>query len=191
MSVSERPNADAEVRVGWAADAQHIARIQVVAWRRAYGDVFPSWLLESLDEAEFTDRWQHSLVRPPDARHRVMVALDHGTVVAFATTGPSDDPDADPVKDGAIAEFHVDPEHTRQGHGSRLLNACVDTLRADGFEIAQIWLISSDDAMRAFVTESGWETDGAHRELDLTGDGSIRVKQVRLHCSLAEDDEGQ
>lgn len=174
--------------MGWAADAARIAAIQIGSWRRAYAGVFPQWLLESLDEAEFTERWQHSIVRPPDARNRVMVALDHGTVVAFATTGPADDPDSDPGKDGAIAEFHVDPDRTRQGHGSRLLNACVDTLRADGFHVAQLWVIASDDIMRSFVTDAGWEPDGAHRELDLTGDGSIRVKQVRLHCSLDEDE---
>jgi ribosomal protein S18 acetylase RimI-like enzyme len=187
VRVSE-PTADAEVRVGWAADAAHIARIQISSWRRAYAGVFPQWLLDSFDEDEFTERWQHSIARPPDARNRVMVALDHGTVVAFATTGPADDPDSDPVKEGAIAEFHVDPDRTGQGHGSRLLNACVDTLAADGFKLAQIWLIGSDDTMRGFVQDAGWEPDGAHRELDLTGDGSIRVKQVRLHCSLEQDE---
>ena len=44
-----------------------------------------------------------------------------------------DDPDAEPGEDALVAEFVVDPSAQRQGHGSRLLNAVADTLRADGF----------------------------------------------------------
>jgi len=72
----------------------------------------------------------------------------------------------------------------RHGHGSRLTQACADTLRADRFTTAVTWLTSEDDVRRAFLTQAGWATDGAHRELDLHGDGSVRVKQVRLHTDL-------
>jgi hypothetical protein len=48
------------------------------------------------------------------------------------------------------------------------------------------WLPASADELRAFLTGAGWAPDGAHRTLDLTGDGSVTVKQVRLHTSLAE-----
>ena len=50
-----------------------------------------------------------------------------------------------------------------------------------------MWLTTEDDARRGFLTGAGWGADGAHRELDLHGDGSVRVKQVRLHTDLAED----
>ena len=91
---------------------------------------------------------------------------------------------------GEVAELTVDPGHTRQGHGSRLVQACADTLRADRFRTAVVWLTSEDDARRGFLTEAGWDPDGAHRELDLHGDGSVRVKQVRLHTDLTEDAPG-
>ena len=61
-----------------------------------------------------------------------------------------------------------------------------DTLRADKFSRALVWLASTDDVRRAFLTEAGFAPDGAHRELDLHGDGSVRVKQVRLHADLTE-----
>ncbi len=116
-----------------------------------------------------------------------LVALERNTVRGFAITTPSPDPDADPVADGEVAELTVDPEHTRQGHGSRLLHACVDTLRADRFTRAVLWVNSTDDIRRSFVTAAGWAADGAHRELDLRGDGEVLVKQVRLHTDLTED----
>jgi GNAT superfamily N-acetyltransferase len=118
----------------------------------------------------------------------VLVALDHEQVVGFAAVTTSDDPDADPASDALVAEFCVSPDSTRAGHGSRLLNAVIDTLRADGFGRATIWLNATDDIFRAFLTESGWAPDGAHRELDLYGDGSVRVKQIRLHTDPRAED---
>jgi GNAT superfamily N-acetyltransferase len=182
-----RPVAEQSVRVAWAADAAEIARVQVRAWREAYSTILPADLLQALDEEAFAEQWKQSLAKPPDARNRGLVALEATTVVGFAATGPAEDPDADRVTDGVISAFHIDPGATGQGHGSRLLHACVDTLRADGFGRATTWLFSQDDAMRGFLTATGWAPDGAHRELDLHGDGSVLVKQVRLHCSLAED----
>ena len=80
----------------------------------------------------------------------------------------------------------VEPSRRGAGHGSRLLHACADTLRADRFRRATTWLASTDDRARAFLADAGWAPDGAHRELDLHGDGSVRVKQVRLHTDLRE-----
>lgn len=188
--MSDTPTPDANVRIAWAADADGIARVQVRAMRRSYEAILPTELLTALDDdpsqqKTIAEHWRASLARPPSGRHRVLVALDNGAVVGFAVTAPSDDEDADPVSDGALEAFHIDPDAVGHGHGSRLLNAAVDTLRADGCTHAVIWLFGSDDAMRAFLTGTGWAADGAHRELDLHGDGSIRAKQVRLHCSLA------
>jgi GNAT superfamily N-acetyltransferase len=180
------PTADVSVRVGWAEDAQSIAEIQVRAWQREYAGMLPEELLAAMDPAEFAEAWRASLAKPKDARNRVLVALERNTVRGFAVTGPSPDPDADPIADGEIVELTVDPGQTRHGHGSRLVQACAETLKADRFTRALIWLASTDDVRRAFLTEAGWAPDGAHRELDLHGDGSVRVKQVRLHTDLSE-----
>jgi GNAT superfamily N-acetyltransferase len=182
----ERPTADVSVRVGWADDAHGIAAVQVRAWRVQYAGVLPPAMLDALEPAELAAAWQASLNHPKDARNRVLVALERNTVRGFAVTGPAGDPDADPIADGEIGELTVDPDHTGQGHGSRLVQACADTLRADRFRTALVWLNADDDVRRAFLTAAGWGPDGAHRELDLHGDGSVRVKQVRLHTDLGE-----
>ena len=180
------PTADVSVRVGWADDAVGIAAVQVRSWRQEYADLLPPDVLEILDADQFAAAWQTSLTHSKDARNRVLVALERNTVRGFAVTGPASDPDLDPVAVGEVAELTVDPEQTRHGHGSRLVQACVDTLRADRFGTAVLWLTSADDIRRSFLTEAGWEPDGAHRELDLHGDGAVRVKQVRLHTDLGE-----
>ena len=178
---------DVSVRVAWADDASAIAAVQVAAWRQEYAEVLPAEVLGSFDADQFAQVWHQSLTRPVDARNRVLVALDRNTVRGFAVTSPSPDPDSDPVADGELTELVVHPDHGRAGHGSRLLQACVDTLRADRFTRATTWLRSTDDVRREFLVGAGWAADGAHRELDLHGDGSVRVKQLRLHTDLRQD----
>jgi hypothetical protein len=48
------------------------------------------------------------------------------------------------------------------------------------------WLPAEDDTLRTFLTEAGWGPDGAHRTLDLLGDGTTTVQQVRLHTTFVD-----
>jgi GNAT superfamily N-acetyltransferase len=175
--------ADVSARLAWPDDAGSIARVQLDAWRDLYADLLEPDVLDALDVDVFEERWSASLVKPPDARMRVLVALDRADVRGFALVHPSHDPDADQVTDGEVGEFVVDPAHRGEGHGSRLLQAAMDTLAADRFTRVRWWIASTDDALRDFVTSSGWEADGAHRELQ--DDAGHTVKQVRLHTTLA------
>jgi hypothetical protein len=48
-----------------------------------------------------------------------------------------------------------------------------------------LWAIATDDGLRRFLTDAGWAPDTAHRELDLDGEGTTLVKQVRLHTAFS------
>lgn len=178
------PTADRSVRIAWADDAEAIGAVQAGAWSQTYADVLPAELLSELDPAVLAEHWRTAITAPPTAKHRVLVALERNTVVGFAATAPAEDPDSAPT-DGEVVAFHVDPKSFGQGHGSRLLAAVVDTLRADGFTRALIWQVVGDDALRAFLEPAGWMPDGAHRTLDLTGDGGGTLRQVRLHTDVS------
>src|SRR3954470_13251519 len=177
------PSADVSVRVAWADDAGAIAGIQARAWSTQYAGLVPA--AGQLREADFAQLWRDALVRPGDARHRALVALERNRVVGFAITTPATDPDCDPVTDGELMELTVEPTERGKGHGSRLLQAAVDTMVADRFTRGVTWLVADDDVQRAFLTEAGWAPDGAHRTLDLDGTGVTQVKQVRLHTALS------
>ena len=176
-------SADVSARLAWPDDAAAIVRVQLDAWRASYAGVVPAEEIDALDPTQLAERWARTISAPQDARMRVLVALERADVRGFALVHPSYDPDSDQVADGEVGEFVIDAPHRRAGHGSRLLQAAVDTLVADHFTRAVWWVTAGDDALRGFVTESGWEADGAHREL-ATENGST-VKQVRLHTSLA------
>lgn len=177
------PTADVSVRVAWADDAPAIAELQLRTWRATYADLVPAEALPTDVDAAAAS-WRAALGRPGDARNRVLVALERNRVVGFAITSPASDPDCDPIADGELAELTVDPDERGKGHGSRLLQAAVETMQADRFTRAVLWAIASDDPLRAFLTGAGWAADGAHRELDLDGEGAVLVKQVRLHTGI-------
>lgn len=177
--------ADVSVRVAWPADAAAIAALQVRLWQARYDALPLGPEGETVTVDDVTAAWQGTLSRPPEARHRALVALQADVVRGFALTVPATDPDADP-SDGEVLEFSVDPDHRRQGHGSRLLQACVDTLVADRFVRATCWVAAADDELRAFLTGAGWAADGARRELatDDPAPAAASVRQVRLHTAL-------
>ncbi|MGH3447780.1 MAG: GNAT family N-acetyltransferase [Nocardioidaceae bacterium] len=182
-----KPTADVSVRVAWADDATAVAWIQVKGWQEAYADVLPQDVLAELPVDQFTAQWDQSISRPKEARQRVLVALERADVRGFAATTPATDADASEATDAEVTEFVIDPDHRHSGHGSRLLHAVVDTLRSDKFSRATLWLNTTNDDLRGFLVEQGWDADGARRELDLHGDGSVVVKQVRLHTDLTQD----
>lgn len=178
------PDVPDSVRLALPREAQEIAALQARTWTEEFAD-HPD-LLAKIAVEEISEVWHRAITKPPIAACRVLVAVSQDGVVGFATTVPSDDPDATPATDGMIAEFLIGPDARGRGHGSRLLHACVDTLRADGFTLATCWVGSTDDAMRGFLTGAGWASDGSHREIGLA-DGSVRLKQVRLHTDISGD----
>lgn len=174
---------DVSVRVAWADDALAIAAVQLRAWPEMYADLVPAEALPTEVEP-LAEAWRAALTRPADARNRVLVALERNRVTGFVLTSAAVDPDCDPVADGELSEMTVEPAERGKGHGSRLLQAAVDTLVADRFTRATSWVIATDDATRRFLGDAGWAADTAHRELDLDGTGTTTVKQVRLHTAL-------
>lgn len=172
------------VRLALPQESVDIARIQRKAW--ADGGVFAA-AVSQVGADEATRAWHQAIVKPPLAQLRVLVAIAEAGVVGFVVTGPSGDPDA-AATDGYLAEFVVDPKHRGRGHGSRLMNAAVDTLRKDGFHVATMWVPSADDALRSFLGECGWAPDGAHQKVGLGDDEQAAVKMLRFHTDISQPD---
>jgi GNAT superfamily N-acetyltransferase len=183
--------APSHVRLARPGDAPAIAAVQHAAWHTGYASLLPAAVLAARVE-DLADRWASAIEQPPTPKHRILIAADIagdaagdiGAVRGFAAVAPEpDEPDR-------VAEFialHVAPESTRHGHGSRLLTAAVEHVRADGFGLARAWILVGDDILRVFFTEAGWAPDSGHRTLDLDGSGVTIVKQIRLHTDLTED----
>lgn len=173
----------AAVRLALPREASQIAAIQ----RRSWGEDLPreaaEQALAEVDLDAAAASWEAAIIRPPLAQQRVLAAVEDNRVTGFAAIGPSDDPDAEAGVDALVVEFVVDPPARRRGHGSRLLTAVADTLRADGFGRATWWVLPSDDALRRFLDTAGWAPDGSHRVVGT--ESGARLKLVRMHTDIS------
>lgn len=185
-----------------AADVPEIARVQVETWRTGYAGLLPAGVLAEATVDRATVAWSGAVTAPPSPAHRVLVALEQQSVVGFAAFGPAPDgPDG-----GEIHTLLVEPRWGRRGHGSRLLAATVDGLRATGAARAVVWVLAGDVASDRFYRSAGWQPDGyvrtlaeprgprgnvqrtQHAERSRGVHSAAVVREERLHVSL--DSEG-
>ncbi len=180
------------VRPARSVDADEIARLQLSTWRTAYRRMLPAQVLSQIDEDFLARGWREAIDAPPSPRHRVLVAVEQAEsdyLVGFAASGPADEhalaPQEKPDDLGegvaAVTDLLVEPRWGRRGHGSRLLSACVEMWRSDGFTDAVAWAYDRDEATKKFLTSAGWAPDGAGRALDVD---DLLVPQLRLRVAL-------
>lgn len=164
--------ADVSVRAARPTDAELVAHVQQQTWEQAYAQ-----LVGPLDVPleQIAAVWLNAIEAPPSPEHRVLVALEGSEVVGFATSEPSDD-------GIELTALMVNPRWGRRGHGSRLLQACVEHWSA--YEVAVAWAFEADTVLIGFLESAGWGLDGLGRGLDT---GERVVPQRRLHTSLTSD----
>lgn len=172
---------DTGVRTARLNDVPAVATVQAAVWRDSYGSLVDAEVRDAFTRASFEPAWRESLRTPPSPLHRLLVATEGDAVVGFAAIGP----DEQDTSVGEIYALGIEPSHRRLGNGSRLLNAAVDTLRAGDFESVTTWVLSDDEAVRAFLTAAGLQPDGAWRDRVVAADGRT-AREVRLTASLAE-----
>jgi L-amino acid N-acyltransferase YncA len=175
--------ADVAVRPARPDDVAGIARIQIGTWRTAYKNFLPASVLAALDVGQAEQAWGAAVAAPPSAAHHVLVATEGAELVGFTAVGPSEEEEDARPGDAVVAALLVEPRWGRRGHGSRLLAAAVDHLRADAVTRLLAWVPDGDRASTAFYSSAGWERDGLVRTLEADG-GSVR--EVRWHTSLEE-----
>lgn len=179
------PVADASARIARPSDVPAVGLVQAAVWRAAYGHILSPEVVEQFDGPKFARVWRDSLSHPRSPRHVLLVACAGEQVVGFAAVGPSADADATETS-GEILALGVHPDARHSGHGSRLLNASVDTLRGKGFVSLSTWILARDEATRAFLTAAGLSPDSAYRDRVIDADGTV-AREVRLNADLSRD----
>ena len=180
------PLADASVRLARESDAPAVGLVQATVWQEAYAAVVPADVLATFEPSAFAGAWRRSLAAPPPGVHRLLVACAGDQVVGFASIGPSQDPDTTP-ETGELTVIAVHPQARRAGHGSRLLNAAVDTLRGAGADQLAVWVLATDEHTRAFLVASGLTPDGAFRDRVVSPEGDT-AREVRLVAGIEQPD---
>jgi GNAT superfamily N-acetyltransferase len=166
------------VRDARPEDAGAIARVHTRSWQVGYAHAFPAEALASISmerRRENMARWISS-ERP---RSAVLVAETDGTVVGFASVGPSRDPDSGPA--GELYAIYVEPASWGAGIGQQLIGAAEERLRAAGFPEATLWVLDDNPRARRFYEAAGWTLDGAAKQAIHLG---LEVTEVRYRKRL-------
>jgi GNAT superfamily N-acetyltransferase len=166
-----RPTADVFVRPAVADDAATIGAIQLAAWRAAHAATLGDGALALIDTEAVAARWRDAISAPPSRGHHVLVACEGPRVVGLVALAPVPPDDEGGAPGGVVVALEVTPAAQRTGHGSRLLQAAVDTLRGDGADRVTTWVLDGDEARVRFLDGAGLGPDGSTRTL-ATGPGA-------------------
>lgn len=161
------PTSDVSVRPAVPEDAALITRAQLQAWQQR--ELLGAEWVAAIDTQAAQTQWQAAITTPPSPRHRVLAACSGSRVVGFAAFAPDSGtelPAAEsPGEAIEVLALEVLPEHTRRGHGSRLLAACVDLAVEAGVRTVLTWCGEGDDARQRFLDSAGFRPAGLRREL--------------------------
>lgn len=170
--------ADRSVRPAIPDDAPVIAAVQQAAINADHPDLDPK-VPAALGSEQAVAAWEQAVRRPPTPRHRVLSALEDRTLVGFVAFAPSTE-ENEAVE---VLELRVHPEHSRQGHGSRLLAAAVDVLAPDRVPALICWS-AEDSPLDSLLTATGWAPDGSRRALEAPG---ATISQQRWRTRLVDE----
>jgi ribosomal protein S18 acetylase RimI-like enzyme len=181
MSSTERRGPDLVIRAARDDDARQIAEIHGQAWQWAYRDLLPKAFLASLSVERRAAYWQRWLA-DADLRRQLWLGLRQERVVGFVAAGPSRDPDAD-AETGEILALYLEQEVVGIGVGRALCAHAVDRLRRDGFRVATLWVLVSNDRARRFYERTGWRADGTQKTEEWSG---VALRDERYRRELID-----
>ncbi len=94
--------------------------------------------------------------------------------------GPGQDDDTTP-ETGHLYAIYIDSNHMGQGIGSKLMASGLETLKAQGFTEATLWVLDTNEKTRKFYESKGWSEDGAKKVEP--GEGFV-LNETRYRLSL-------
>jgi len=143
-------------------DARAIAQVHVRSWRWAYRGQIPDEFLDRLSVAERESTWRDRLGSAARGPRCVVAEEDDGAVVGFAAFGEPED--QAPPGAGELLAIYLEEDVAGTGVGSRLLEHATRGLRDQGWALASLWVLGSNDRARRFYERAGWAWDGTTSE---------------------------
>lgn len=163
---------DVHLRSAQPADAIDLARMHVRAWQVAYRGLLFDELLDSLQPAEWAERYVFADEDP--SKPATVVALEGEAICGFATTGPcADDARAGT---GELMALYVDPDRQGLGVGRALIEQARARLARQGFAQACLWVLAGNERAERFYRIDGWSADGTRRPAKTPG---FSVEDIR------------
>lgn len=168
-----------EIREATPEDAIEVAGVHVRAWQSAYRGLLPDDHLDGLRVEERAARYSFGS-SDPRVPHTIL-ALEHGVLCGFATSGPSRDQDTQGLAE--LYALYVDPGGWGRGVGGLLLERANQRMRELDYLEAILWVLTGNEQAERFYRARGWRRDGAWRWEEPYG---VRSRVIRYRHALAE-----
>jgi ribosomal protein S18 acetylase RimI-like enzyme len=165
------------IRPATEADTAGIAEVQVRTWQKAYAGLLPAEQLDGMSVERSHRGWASRLATLAPNGALLVADLD-GEIAGFVSCGPSLDEDAPPDR-GQIYAIYVRAAHWRAGIGRQLNDAALESLRANGFRAATLWVLRANTRACDFYTTVGWVADGAEQSEEIHGMTADEIRYVR------------
>jgi GNAT superfamily N-acetyltransferase len=150
------------IREGNLQDAAAIAHVHVQSWKSTYPGIVPAAFLDTLHEAEQTEKWKQWFLTAPMS---VFVAEDENGIFGFANGG---------ALRGQVAEYDAElyaiyllRSAQRHGSGRSLTQAMAAALHCKGFKRMLVWVLEQNPSA-GFYQHLG-AVPVARRLIDLGG----------------------
>ncbi|GGD31052.1 N-acetyltransferase [Microbacterium faecale] len=157
------------IRRAELSDAAAIADLHVRTWQSTYRGLLPDALLDELDVAARTERWQrilggasatvgtagaggHAGIETDTPTSATVVAVEGERVLGFASAGAARDNDAPCARE--LWALYVDPIAHGAGVGAELLRTAI------GADPAYLWVLEGNNRAIAFYEKHGFRLDG-------------------------------
>jgi ribosomal protein S18 acetylase RimI-like enzyme len=137
------------IRKATPLDAPDIARVHVTSWQETYCGIISQPYLDSLDVASRTENWKSWLDQ--SASYVYVTELD-GHLCGFIGGGASREPIED--FDAEIYAIYLLNAAKGKGIGRLLIRRLAETLRANAFTKAMLWVLA-DNPSRGFYQHLG------------------------------------
>ncbi|HTN56363.1 MAG TPA: GNAT family N-acetyltransferase [Microbacterium sp.] len=145
------------IRSATVADAHGLAVVHVRSWQEAYRGLMPQRVLDGLSIAEREANWARIMAETRRGSQTLVVEHE-GAIVGWAGFG--DARDADAVGTAELWGIYAHPDAWSTGVGHLLIESVEQALRADGHELAYLWVLEGNERAVAFYERHGWSADG-------------------------------
>ena len=148
-------------RLAPSEDLAAVARVYARSWRHAYRGIVPQDYLDRLSEGF----WQQSLAQDVE---RTFVASEGSEVIGVCTYGPAR---VEAFSGwGEVVSLYVLPKRVGCGIGSRLLDAALAALAAEGFGDAYLWVLADNAPARAFYERRDFQLLERENVVEIDGE---------------------
>jgi ribosomal protein S18 acetylase RimI-like enzyme len=164
--MDQGPHGVFRIRAAVPDDAETVAAVHVAAWQEAYRGLLADGYLASLSVDGRARHWDGVIAGL--SRDFLLVAEVGPTVVGYSHVGPNRDIDAAPHT-GELYSLYLHPDWWGAGFGRAVHDAALVRLAENGYGLATLWMLRTNQRARRFYERQGWSQVAGVRTQEFDG----------------------